>query len=699
MRRLPLYLAWVVLCAASAWSQNAHDVLYLQDGHERVGELMKLDSATVTFWVRGEEAATTFPRADVQRVDLSRKRAGDDAQTVAELNDPLLTRVLKLPSDKADYPDSGHVVLYSLLDCRLEADGSYTVHERNIIKVLLERGKDEANVARDFFKGEETLDLDFARTINPDGSITPISDAALSINSLKAGTPEYEKLYELKFAMKQVREGSVLDYQVTKHRSATSLLYPFYTRCLLRGSEPILESELRIDLPRSLELALRTDRLESNVESTREEHGDRVTYGFVAKQCPRVVPEPMMPPATDVYPRITAALKADWAAIGRAFGEAARANSECSDEMRAKVAELVAGSSDPKERAERIYYYFIQAVHQLYVPIYQYGYTPHPVGEVFSRRAGNSLDKALLLSVLLREAGLDAGVALVRQQYGGHLLEDVPCIRQLDSALVAVQLPAGRQFLSVTDDVTRFGQMPSSYQGAGGLLVMPTGSELVEVPVNAAADEAESAAYKMRVLPSGDLEVTKLETPTGNYEMGDRRAWKDLKDEELRRRFERALTAVNAQAKLEKYEIENLHDVTQPLRITETYTLTDYAMRVGSKLLAFQLPEVYYEASAVGKPTREFPLYWGQRYETSMALRIEIPEGYRVYYAGRDWAADSDSASFTSKFSATDHEVVYRDKFVQKLTDAPADKYGEYKTCVETMSRVPKEWILLERVE
>lgn len=698
MRRLLTCVLLLNCVGAAAWAQNANDVLYLQDGRERVGELVKLDAEQVVFWLRGESAAATFARGEVERVDLSRKRAGDDARTVAELKDPLLNRLLQSPPTKAAYPDSGHVVLYWLYDYKLEADGSYTLTERCIEKVLLERGKDEANVVRYYLKGEETLNVDFARTINPDGSITPISDAAVSINSLHANTPEYEKQYELKFAMKQVREESLLDYQVTKRRPKTDLLYPFYATRLLRDEEPILEAELRIDVPQSVELAVRTDRLGKNVEITREAHGDRVVHRYVAKQCPRVVPESLMPPARDFYPRITAALQADWAAIGSAFQKALLASAVASEDIRGKVQELTTGVNQPAERARRIYHYFIQTVHQLHVPPYQYSYVPHSAGEVFARRAGNSLDKAVLLMVMLNEAGLDAGVVLACPQYSGKIVEDVPCIRQFEDAVVAVTLPTGRQFLAVTDEAVRFGQMPSQYQGTRGLLVARQGSELVEIPLNPPEDEATAIDYQMRVLPTGDLAVTKVETLAGNSEVGRRHAWKNLKDEELRRNLEEELTGVHAQAHLEDYAVENLQDVTQPLKFTEKYTVSNYALKVGSDLLVFQLPEVSYGAAQVGKPTRDFPLHWRQRSKSVKTMQIAVPAGFRVYYAGRNWSADVDSSSFRAEFAAAEHEVSYRDEFVQKAIDAPAEKYGEYKSCIETMARVPKEWIVLERV-
>ena len=53
-------------------------------------------------------------------------------------------------------------------------------------------------------------------------------------------------------------------------------------------------------------------------------------------------------------------------------------------------------------------------------------------------------------------------------------------------------------------------------------------------------------------------------------------------------------------------------------------------------------------------------------------------------------------AAFTATFAASGAEIVYRDEFVQREVEAPAEVYPRYKACIETMARVPKEWIVLD---
>lgn len=452
----------VLLFAGSiGLADEGQDVIYLQDGRERVGQLVSMTADTIVFRLQGEADTVAYARDEVARLDLTRTRAGATARTVADLDDPLLARVLDQAPVKFAYPDSGYVTLYRAHTYDVNADGTYTLVERRIEKVFMERGKDQANVARYFREGEEELAIDFARTINPDGSVTAISDAGVDINSVHASLPEYDKLKQVKFAMKQIKVDSVIDYQVTTRRTMADLLDPFYAKVLFRADEPILEAELRVNVPQGTELKYVEQRLGRNVQFAREELDGRDSYVWTASNCPRVVPEPMMPPAADLYPAVTVSLPMSWYAIGGAYAEAIAEVAAPSEEIAQRVAELTADVDAPVEQAAAIYHDFLQSVRHLWVWPMQYSYAPRPAKDIFAKRAGNAIDKALLLAVMFEKAGLPAGVVLTRTQTSGKLLEEVPNIRQFDDAVVAVDMPTGRQYLALNDESVRFGQMPS----------------------------------------------------------------------------------------------------------------------------------------------------------------------------------------------------------------------------------------------
>lgn len=679
-------------------AQAVQDVLYLQDGRERVGRLVEIDDARVLFNVKGQDAPQAFNLVDVQRIELASQRVGDEIARLEDLDDPLLSRLVANAPGKLFYSDSGYITLYRFIERHLHDDGSYTQTERIVRKVFRERGESLGSVARYFKKGEETLEVDFARTVNPDGSVIPITEAALEVSSVNGDTPEYDKQQQLKFAMKRVSENSILDYQITKRRSQTDLLNPFVMSMYFKSTEPILESELRIIVPRDRKVAVAEPHADY-IEGTTEEVDGETIYSFKCEYSPRIVPEPFMPPWPDFAPLVVVAEQSSWENIGEAYRSVLLAGSTPSPALARKVAELVNGAADIEEKARRVYRYFAKNIRQIWVGPDEYSYAPRPVSEVFDKHAGNTTDKAALLRAMMVEAGVPAAVVLAAPRGGGKLIEEVPCIKQLDDAVVAVSLPTGRVFLALDDEDARFGQVPSEYQGTRGLWVSASEIKLIDIPLNAPREEQVAYTYEMTVEPSGDLTVVANEAPTGNYEMGYRAAYKGMKDEELRRMFEASLTNMHPIARLDHYAINNVDDLSKPMTVTQSYTLLDYALG-NENLLVFRLPVLDYDASSVGKPDRVFPMAWGQVSRSVTDVTLSYPSGYRVYHAGRDYHAESEPATFDAHFQTTDDgKIHYRDEFVQRRVEAPKEAYKGYKACLETMARVPKEWIVLEKVE
>ncbi|HNV71600.1 MAG TPA: DUF3857 domain-containing protein, partial [Candidatus Ozemobacteraceae bacterium] len=193
------------------------DVLYLNEGEEHVGRLLEIAGGKIRFQEPGG-AEKAFNASEVTHVLLSQIREGDEISQVASLTEPMLVQLLASAPQATDFPDSDFITLYRLRDFTFHPDGRVSFMRRRIVKVLKEPGLDEANHSLYYFRDREKLDLDFAHTYNPDGRIYHLTDDALSEETLYPNLPEYDFLNKVKFAMKKVDLGSVVDI---KHRVET----------------------------------------------------------------------------------------------------------------------------------------------------------------------------------------------------------------------------------------------------------------------------------------------------------------------------------------------------------------------------------------------------------------------------------------------------------------------------------------------
>jgi hypothetical protein len=145
------------------------------------------------------------------------------------------------------------------------------------------------------------------------------------------------------------------------------------------------------------------------------------------------------PPASlpDVYPRLKT-----WGDCAR--WEASVTNPQCntSPEIKAMVAKLTAGMTEPWAKIEALTKY---AQKQTYIQQYNneglgFGSRPRLASEVLVSGYGDCKDKANLLRALLREAGYQSYHSVVRVSPGSSVNPDF-AVDQFNHAIVAIALP------------------------------------------------------------------------------------------------------------------------------------------------------------------------------------------------------------------------------------------------------------------
>ncbi|MBD3285494.1 DUF3857 domain-containing protein, partial [candidate division WOR-3 bacterium] len=243
---IPLLLA--VMAASAIRCRKAvrtsHDVIYFTSGEEAIGTLEKISSDSV--WFRTEEGLKAFARSEVASIDLPQPREGEDWQTAKDIDDPLLKDALEFA---ATIPptDVRYINLYVEHDFVLKEDGTFE-HKRRVIRyVTAESGKgDAANNTWYYLADQGYAKVDFARSINPQGAVTHINEAAINRTSRYPAPSEYSNLMQLQIAVPESRVGSVLDFQFSTIQNVTDSLHPICEEIVLGGSEPTVTEIIRL---------------------------------------------------------------------------------------------------------------------------------------------------------------------------------------------------------------------------------------------------------------------------------------------------------------------------------------------------------------------------------------------------------------------------------------------------------------------
>jgi hypothetical protein len=368
--RIPL-IALLCLFGSILYAQETArntDVLYTKKGEEYVGRLLEISENRVVFR-HIVEGRMEFELSDVQRVELGKSRPGDAWRTVGDIKDEMLLNALDRSPPESEVPHSGYLTLYQEATYRLREDGSVRITRRKIQKVFKERGKRVANNALYYMSDNSSAQIDFGRTVTAEGTIIPISDAAIQDGSVFSRYPDYQNLNKKHSALRKVKEGSVIDYQTTVVVERTDFLHSFLVDVSFGDREPILRKTVKVIVPKGTQCAYQMRRFGTDVpRSVEKTDNGCLQYTWTLEHTPEMIEENFMPETEDLWPRLAFAPKAEWTNLSRRYAAVLEEHLKVSASLKQQVAEIVKGVKNKTEAARALYTYMLKEIRTIPVP-------------------------------------------------------------------------------------------------------------------------------------------------------------------------------------------------------------------------------------------------------------------------------------------------------------------------------------------
>lgn len=399
---------------------------------------------------------------------------------------------------------------------------------------------------------------------------------------------------------------------------------------------PVARSELILELPADLPIALEVRGLELTPTVVEQDGLRRISYvrenleavGPVDKHLPDEVPR---------HPHVAFSTAPSWGAVAERF------HAEVERNLRA--AEVGALLKDVPKSAlrEEVAQAALTQAHGLVRPTgRRFGQGPrvpmHPE-ETLARGEGDDEDISLLVVALLRARGLDAHLALVRAGPGEDVRPELPGLEGFDRSLVRIDGPAPLWI----DPLARYtppGTLPPSLQGRWALVVDAETRALERTPQGASVDN-HYLEERVFVLPAhGPANV--IETTRATGAIGARlRAQLDA-DADPRPSIERYVGNHYGRARLGQVTASDPKDLSVPLEITlealDTSAghvdVTTAAIEVRSAVLFGWLPPLIRDAALASEAEPESREEELRRIALSLVARrtepLELPEPYRA---------------------------------------------------------------------
>jgi hypothetical protein len=545
-------------------------------------------------------------------------------------------------------------------------------------------------------------------------------DNEMRITSIKAWCiPKQGKIYELKekdavdfgtfdyfnsddrnkvMEIPAATPGNVIGYEYRQKKR------PFFLQdeWWIQHEVPVLRSRFTLNLPPGWEFGAKWIHYSEHKPTSQT--ATQIVWDI--DHVPAIKPEPLMPNWHAVVARMgvtyfpsggsTRALgPTNWQQIGIWFYNLAADSRQPTPDIQQKVKELAANAATWESKAKVLAQYVQSQIRYIDIEIGIGGFKPHPAGDIYRHQFGDCKDKATLLSVMLREVGIDSYLALAQTERGIVAPEFASAIT-FNHVILAIRIPEAldaKQFHSVvetptlgkllffdpTSDYTPFGYLPTYEQQNYVLVEAPQGGQLVALPLLSPDLNRLVRHAKLELHPDGSVSGSVEEMRFGAAASDEREILLGTPGADHAKLLESFLSNFLHGFHLTDAKTENLEKVGEPLGVKYGFTAERYAQSAGDLLLV--RPRVLGEKTsnvAEGDP-RKFPVQFEATTLQTDDFEITLPPGYSVEDVPAPTKSESDFASYTSQVKVDGNVIHYTRTYQVNQVLVPLDKLPELK--------------------
>lgn len=385
----------------------------------------------------------------------------------------------------ADFPESNAAVLFDIGKLIVTTDGiSFARHVR--MKVFTNAGADEVGDVSVEYRDDDKLKGLKAQTITPDGQKHEVDRSAF-----------YSKLYgstqEKTFAFPAVEPGSILEYRYELVNERFVSLDPWYFQSdlfTMKSSFTLVlapgftYSSLAKNIPRSEQEAVIEDNMATKDRS----------FTWTRNNLPPVTDEPYMSATSDYLSSLYCQLAQyvgtyqtqnfirGWPDLGEGYSDMVLGYTRKDGGLKEVLATVIDPNAPKQENNARAIYNFVT---RNYKGKSDGGWFTHEnLKTLLVEKYGTTREKNLLLTEMLRRAGIDAWPVMISTRDHGVFKPELYQATQFNHLIVYAVIDSIGTFMDASSRFCPYGSLPSNSMTNGGLLLDGKNSELVRVFTN-----------------------------------------------------------------------------------------------------------------------------------------------------------------------------------------------------------------------
>jgi tetratricopeptide (TPR) repeat protein len=293
------------------------------------------------------------------------------------------------------FPNASSIIVFCDEQVRLTEDNKSVATIHVLVKVLNDKGrKDWGEVEIGYDSTYEKVDLDFARTITPDGRVISVGKENIRDVSKYLNFPLYSNSRAYIISMPEVLKDSFIEYKVTIRRSKlinekdVSFIYR------LKESQPVLDCSLKLVAPEDKDIffhKLNTGYLPGHLslDPKKEKSQGQKSYTFVFKDIPQFIPEAHMIDPSFTNPALVISSFSDWQEFYEWWTRLYKDKLKATPRLKEFLNDLLEGAGSEHEKARRIHEFCAEKIRYVAIEYGEAGFEPHFAEEVLLNKYGD----------------------------------------------------------------------------------------------------------------------------------------------------------------------------------------------------------------------------------------------------------------------------------------------------------------------
>jgi hypothetical protein len=641
--------------------------------------------------------AKDFVSLALRRIDLIEKKTAP--LSIKELS-PKINEILASAPQDEQYPQAGALILLCDEAAEVTSDGKEISDLHYMVKILNERGKESFSETQiEYDSTYEKVELEYARTIRPDGQVVDVGSRHIRDVSKYLNFPLYSNARVFIISFPEITEGAAIEYKLKIYRSQLVDKKNFVINYPVQSSEPIISANFRLKIPKEKILHIKTLNAEfndfgANLKPEVKEENNYLLYSWQFKDIPQIIPEPNMPPGVEINPTLLMSTFSSWQEIYNWWWMLAKDKIKADAAIKEKVSELTKNLNSDEEKIRAIYNFCAQKIRYVAVEYGQAGYEPHKAEDIFKNKYGDCKDQAILLVTMLKESGFTAWPVIIPTKEYYNLNADFPALF-FNHVIACVTLKDKIVFLDPTAETCAFQDLPGGDQARKTLVIKEDSFSIQETPLYPSEHNLVRQDLKIKINPEESIEAEKSIFSFGLYDQAQRFWLRYTQPELIEQALQEKIQDTSVGAKLKSYNIKNLDDLNTPVVLSYTFLGPEFFSFAGQMRIIPQLASL--DTSLVAKDKRKYAIDFGILDNKETIFQIEIPANFVIKYIPSNVVEESPWLNFSATYNYQDNKINFTQKSVLKKNIVSSSEYPEFKNFFEGLAKRIKQKVILER--